>query len=119
MYIKTGLSGEQKTIVFASWFGWALDGYDLVLMLFVISSVNQLFFSDNSAISLLATFATYIVALVMRPIGGALFGNFGDKYGRKKTMMVTIIGFSIITYATGLLPTWQTVGIVAPILLIF
>ena len=55
----------------------------------------------------------------MRPIGGALFGNFGDKYGRKKTMMVTIIGFSIITYATGLLPTWQTVGIVAPILLIF
>jgi len=119
MHIKIGLSREQKTIVFASWFGWALDGYDLVLMLFVISSVNQLFFSDNSAISLLATFATYIIALVMRPIGGALFGNFGDKYGRKKTMMVTIVGFSIVTFATGLLPTWQTVGIVAPILLIF
>jgi len=119
MHLKTGLSKEQQTIVFASWFGWALDGYDLVLMLFVISSVNQLFFSDNSAISLLATFATYIIALVMRPIGGALFGNFGDKYGRKKTMMVTIVGFSIVTFATGLLPTWQTVGIVAPILLIF
>lgn len=69
--------------------------------------------------SLLATFATYIIALVIRPIGGALFGNFGDKYGRKKTMMVTIVGFSIVTFATGLLPTWQTVGIVAPILLIF
>lgn len=84
MHLKTGLSKEQQTIVFASWFGWALDGYDLVLMLFVISSVNQLFFSDSSAISLLATFATYIIALVMRPIGGALFGNFGDKYGSKK-----------------------------------
>ena len=119
MHLKTGLSKEQQTIVFASWFGWALDGYDLVLMLFVISSVNQLFFSDNSAMSLLATFATYIIALVMRPIGGALFGNFGDKYGRKKTMMVTIVGFSIVTFATGLLPTWQNVGIVAPILLIF
>ena len=119
MHLKTGLSKEQQTIVFASWFGWALDGYDLVLMLFVISSVNQLFFSDNSAMSLLATFATYIIALVMRPIGGALFGNFGDKYGRKKTMMVTIVGFSIVTFATGLLPTWQTVGIVAPILLFF
>ncbi|HKU83431.1 MAG TPA: MFS transporter [Candidatus Nitrosocosmicus sp.] len=119
MHIETGLSREQKTIVLASWFGWALDGYDLVLMLFVISSVNQLFFYENSAISLLATFATYIIALVMRPIGGALFGNFGDKYGRKKTMMVTIVGFSIVTFATGLLPTWQTVGIVAPILLIF
>ena len=44
MHIETGLSTEQKTIVFASWFGWALDGYDLVLMLFVISSVSQLFF---------------------------------------------------------------------------
>ena len=119
MHIETGLSTEQKTIVFASWFGWALDGYDLVLMLFVISSVSQLFFYENSAISLLATFATYVIALVMRPVGGALFGNFGDKYGRKKTMMVTIVGFSIVTFATGLLPTWQTVGILAPILLIF
>ena len=115
----TGLSGQQKTIVFGSWFGWALDGYDLVLMLFVISSVNQLFFySNDSVISLLATFATYIVALVMRPVGGTVFGNFGDKHGRKKTMVITIVGFSIVTFMTGLLPTWQTVGIVAPILLI-
>ena len=119
MGLDTGLSEQQKTIVFASWFGWALDGYDLVLMLFVISSVNQLFFfSGDPTLSLLATFATYIVALVMRPVGGAVFGNFGDKYGRKKTMVITIIGFSTVTFVTGLLPTLQTVGIVAPILLI-
>ena len=54
----------------------------------------------------------------MRPVGGAVFGNFGDKYGRKKTMVITIIGFSTVTFVTGLLPTLQTVGIVAPILLI-
>jgi MFS transporter, MHS family, proline/betaine transporter len=119
MGLDTGLSKQQKTIVFGSWFGWALDGYDLVLMLFVISSVNQLFFfSDDPTLSLLATFATYVVALVMRPVGGAVFGNFGDKYGRKKTMVITIMGFSIVTFVTGLLPTLQTVGIVAPILLI-
>jgi MFS family permease len=116
--LATGLSGQQKTIVFASWFGWALDGYDLVLMLFVISSVNQLFFSGEPTLSLLATFATYVVALVMRPVGGAVFGSFGDKYGRKKTMVITIIGFSTVTFVTGLLPTLQTVGVVAPILLI-
>ena len=58
------LSTQQKTVVFGSWFGWSLDGYDLVLMLFVISSVNQLFFpSNNPTVSLLATFATYVVAL--------------------------------------------------------
>lgn len=121
---KLGISGQalskqQKAIAFGSWFGWALDGYDLVLMLFVISSVNQLFFvSNDPTLSLLATFATYIVALIMRPIGGAIFGNFGDKHGRKKAMIITIMGFSTITFLTGLLPTWQTVGILSPILLI-
>lgn len=54
----------------------------------------------------------------MRPIGGAFFGNFGDKHGRKKTMIITILGFSIATAATGLLPTWSQVGMMAPIMLI-
>src|SRR5574337_1712178 len=110
---------SEKIIVLGSWFGWALDGYDLVLMLFVISSVSQLFFPTNDQrLSLLATFATYAVTLVVRPLGGGLFGAFGDKVGRKKAMVVTIIGFSIATFATGLLPTWQAVGIISPLLLI-
>jgi len=54
----------------------------------------------------------------MRPFGGAFFGNFGDKHGRKKAMIITIMGFSAATFATGLLPTWQMVGFAAPILLI-
>ena len=113
------LSKQQKAIVFGSWFGWSLDGYDLVLMLFVISSVNQLFFPSNDpTLSLLAAFGTYTIALVMRPVGGAIFGNFGDKHGRKKAMIITILGFSTVTFLTGLLPTWSTAGIMAPILLI-
>ena len=121
---KLGLSGQalskqQKAIVFGSWFGWSLDGYDLVLMLFVISSVNQLFFPSNDpTLSLLAAFGTYTIALVMRPVGGAIFGNFGDKHGRKKAMIITILGFSAVTFLTGLLPTWSTAGILSPILLI-
>lgn len=54
----------------------------------------------------------------MRPLGGALFGSFGDRHGRRNAMMVTIIGISAITFLTGLLPTWNSVGIIAPILLI-
>src|SRR5215510_10480663 len=93
LLIKNKLSKEQKIIVLASWLGWSLDGYDLVLMLFVISSVNQLFFPTmDPTLSLLATFATYTVALIMRPLGGALFGSFGDRHGRKKAMMVTVTG---------------------------
>lgn len=113
------LSRQQKAVVFGSWLGWSLDGYDLVLMLLVIPSVSQLFFpSEDPTFSLLATFATYIITLIMRPVGGALFGSFGDRHGRKKAMIITIMGFSIATFATGLLPTWQTVGVLAPALLI-
>jgi MFS transporter, MHS family, proline/betaine transporter len=115
-----GLTKQQTTTMMGSWMGWALDGYDLVLMLFVLTSVSQLFFpSEDPNVSLLASFAAYVIALVIRPVGGAFFGNFGDKFGRKKTMMITIIGFSIATFSMGLLPVWTQVGLLAPVLLIF
>jgi MHS family proline/betaine transporter-like MFS transporter len=113
------ITKSQKTIIFGSWLGWSLDGYDLVLMLFLIPSISQLFFpSKDPTLSLLAIFATFTVTLVMRPVGGALFGSFGDKHGRRKAMIITVSGFSTATFLTGLLPTWQTVGILAPMLLI-
>jgi MFS family permease len=113
------LTKEQKSIVFGSWLGWSLDGYDLVLMLLVIPLISILFFpAEDTTFSLLATFAAYIITLIMRPFGGAFFGNFGDTHGRRKAMIITIMGFSGATFATGLLPTWQMVGFMAPILLI-
>lgn len=113
------LSRQQKVVALGSWLGWSLDGYDLVLMLLVIPSISQLFFPSNDpTLSLVAIFATYIITLIMRPFGGAFFGNLGDKFGRKKPMVITIMGFSIATFATGFLPTWQTVGILAPALLV-
>jgi len=110
---------HQKIVLLGSWLGWSLDGYDLVLMLFVIPSISQLFFpSENPTISLVATFSAYIVALLVRPLGGAFFGNFADKKGRKKTMTITIWGFALATFSMGLLPTWDVVGVFAPVLLI-
>ena len=114
-----GLTRQQKTVVLGSWLGWSLDGYDLVLMLLVIPLISELFFPlANPTFAILATFAAYVVTLIMRPFGGAFFGNFGDKFGRKKSMIITIMGFSITTFATGLLPTWEMVGLLAPIFLI-
>ena len=113
------LTRQQKSIVFGSWLGWSLDGYDLVLMLLVILLISVLFFpAEDPTFSLLATFAAYIITLIMRPFGGAFFGNFGDKHRRKKAMIITIMGFSSATFATGLLPTWQMVGVLAPILFV-
>ena len=113
------LSRQQRSVLLGSFLGWSLDGYDLVLMLLVIPLISKLFFpTSNLTLSLLATFAAYVVTLIMRPVGGAIFGNFGDKIGRKKTMMITIIGFSAATFSTGLLPTWNMVGVLAPVLLV-
>ncbi|EGP93978.1 MFS transporter [Nitrosarchaeum koreense] len=113
------LTLAQKKIAIGSFLGWSLDGYDIVLMLLVIPSISQLFFpSADPVFSILATFASYTVTLIMRPLGSVIFGIYGDKFGRKKAMVITIMGFSIATFAVGLLPTYLMVGVMAPILLI-
>jgi MHS family proline/betaine transporter-like MFS transporter len=113
------LTTAQKKITVGSFLGWSLDGYDIVLMLLVIPSISQLFFpSDNPVFSIMATFASYTITLIMRPLGSVIFGIYGDKLGRKKAMMITILGFSIATFTIGLLPTYATIGIMAPILLV-
>ena len=113
------LSIAQKKIAIGSFLGWSLDGYDIVLMLLVVPSISQLFFpSKDPVFSILATFASYTVTLIMRPLGSVIFGIYGDKFGRKKSMIITILGFSVATFAVGLLPTYAAVGILAPLLLI-
>jgi MFS family permease len=113
------LTTSQKKIAIGSFLGWSLDGYDIVLMLLVIPSISQLFFpSKDPVFSILATFASYTVTLIMRPLGSVIFGIYGDKFGRKKSMIITILGFSVATFAVGLLPTYAVVGVFAPILLI-
>ena len=113
------LTIEHKKIAIGSFLGWSLDGYDIVLMLLVVPLISQIFFPSNNPIfSIIATFASYTVTLIMRPFGSIIFGIYGDKFGRKKSMIITILGFSIATFSIGLLPTYATVGVLAPILLI-
>jgi MFS family permease len=113
------LTTAQKKIVVGSFLGWSLDGYDIVLMLLVVPLISQLFFpSENPVFSIIAAFASYTVTLIMRPLGSVLFGIYGDKFGRKKAMIITILGFSVATFAVGLLPTYASVGIFAPLLLV-
>ena len=113
------LTVAQKKIAIGSFLGWSLDGYDIVLMLLVVPSISQLFFpSKDPVFSILATFASYTVTLIMRPLGSVIFGIYGDKFGRKKSMIITILGFSVATFAVGLLPTYAVVGVLAPVFLI-
>ena len=79
----------------------------------------RLFFpaSGPGASATLASLATFAIAFLARPIGSALFGHFGDRIGRKTTLVAALLTMGISTVAIGLLPTYETIGIAAPLLL--
>ena len=80
---------------------------------------NQLFFPDfDPRIGTMLAFATFAVGFVARPLGGVIFGHFGDKIGRKKVLILTLEIMGIATVAIGLIPSYATIGIWAPVLLI-
>jgi len=103
--------------VVASCLGWALDLFDLFVLLYVAPVVGRLFFpSENAMLSLAAVYASFAVTLLMRPLGSALFGSYADRRGRKGAMIVAVVGVGLSTAAFGLLPTVAQAGVLAPIL---
>lgn len=113
------LTAEERKVIFLSSLGGALEFYDFVIYMFFANVLNQLFFpSKDSLDSLMAVFAVFAVGYLIRPLGGVIFGHFGDKYGRKQTFVVTVMLMAVPTFLIGLLPTHHNVGISAAILLI-
>lgn len=103
--------------IVASVLGWSLDLFDLFILLYVAPVVGALFFpSSQQTLSLAATYASFAVTLLMRPVGSAIFGNYADAHGRKNAMTIAVIGVGIVTASFGLLPTIHQAGVVAPIL---
>ncbi|AFQ52192.1 MFS transporter [Burkholderia cepacia] len=103
----------------ASMVGTIMEWYDFFLYGFTAALVfGHLFFPAYSSIAgTLASFATLAVGFVARPLGGVLFGHFGDRIGRKTMLVTTLTFMGGSTFAIGLLPTYETIGIWAPILL--
>ncbi|WP_082132311.1 MFS transporter [Luteimonas sp. FCS-9] len=102
---------------FASTFGWALDLFDLFILLYVAPIVARLFFPSSSpTLSLAAVYASFAVALLVRPLGSAVFGVYADKHGRRRALMVAMVGVGLATAAFGALPTIVQVGVLAPVL---
>jgi metabolite-proton symporter len=107
-------------IAVASAIGCAIEWYDFFLYGVVSAIVfNRLFFpSDDATISTMLTWTTYAVGFVARPVGAVIFGHFGDKIGRKTILILTLLIMGAATFAIGLLPTYQSIGIWAPISLL-
>lgn len=110
-------TGARK-VLSACFVGNVVEFYDFAVYGYTAAVIAALFFpAGNPTAALLSTFALFAVAFFMRPVGGALFGNLGDKIGRRSVLAVVILMMGASTAAIGLLPTYQQIGILAPILL--
>jgi metabolite-proton symporter len=117
-------SGSDHTrslprIVAASLIGTTVEWYDFFLYSSAAALVfNKLFFPTADPLTgTLLAFTTYAIGFLARPIGGLVFGHFGDRVGRKKLLVVSLLLMGGATFAMGLLPTYATIGLAAPILL--
>jgi MHS family proline/betaine transporter-like MFS transporter len=106
-------------IIAASSLGTILEWYDFSLFAFLTPVISKLFFpQQNGFTALLLTYAIFAMGYFVRPIGAMIFGHFGDRVGRNKTLVWSILLMSLPTFLMGLLPSYQTIGIAAPCLLI-
>lgn len=111
---------DLKRVVTASLIGATVEWYDFFLYGTVAGIVfNKLYFpAKDPLISILLAYATFAVGFIARPLGGVIFGHFGDRIGRKSMLVLTLMIMGIATVLIGLLPTYQQIGVAAPILLL-
>lgn len=110
---------EQKKIIALSSLGGALEFYDFIVFVFLAKTIGTLFFpAKNPVASLLITLSVFAVGYLARPLGGFIFGHLGDRFGRKKTFVYTILLMALPTLFIGLLPTYQSVGLFASVALV-
>jgi len=117
---RTGSVRAVKKVALAAFVGSTVEWYDFFLYGTAAALVfGDLFFPDaNPTVGTLAAFATFGVGFLFRPLGGAFFGHFGDRVGRKAMLVITLLMMGSATVAIGVLPTYGDVGILAPILLV-
>src|SRR6202140_2639783 len=106
---STGITSEEKFVIFASSLGTIFEWYDFYLYAVLAPFFASLFFpAGNDTAALLSAFATYAAGFLVRPFGGIIFGRVGDLVGRKYTFLVTIMVMGTSAFVVGLLPTFGT-----------
>jgi MFS family permease len=113
------IKGEEKKVIFASSLGTIFEWYDFYIYATLAPFFATLFFpKGNATAALLASFATYAAGFLVRPFGALVFGRIGDLVGRKYTFLVTILVMGFATAAVGLLPSYESIGMLSPIILV-
>ena len=109
-----------RQVILASFIGTSIEWYDFFLYGTAAALIfNKLFFPMvNPLTGTLSAFGTFAVGFVARPVGGVLFGHYGDKIGRKSMLVYSLLIMGVATFLIGVTPTYHSVGILAPILLV-
>src|SRR6478672_11640659 len=118
---RTGPNAKQRKMIAGGAIGTLMEYYDYYLYGLASAAVfPAVFFAgDDPVVAQLSSFATFAVGFFLRPIGGLVFGAIGDRMGRKVTLMITVVGMGVATACIGLIPSVQSIGIAAPLLLLF
>jgi MFS transporter, MHS family, proline/betaine transporter len=112
------LNKVQKYVIFAISFGNILEWYDNYLYVFWAPTLSSLFFAENSqAVRLFSIVAIFSIGFIFRPFGGVFFGRLGDRVGRRKAFILSLVVMAIPTVFMGFIPVYSQVGIFAPIIL--
>jgi len=116
---RTVSKGELNKVVLASVVGSFVEWFEFSVYGYLAATLGKVFFSSSSeSVQLIASLAAFAIAFLSRPFGGLLFGPLGDKFGRKRVLTATIILMAGATFGIGLIPSYATIGIAAPILLV-
>src|SRR5450830_468277 len=118
--VKMKQNDQARKAALASFVGAVVDWYDFLLYGITAALVfnTQFFPADNPTLGTLAAFGTFGVGFLFRPLGGVVFGHFGDRLGRKRMLVITVVMMGICTALIGLLPTYADVGWYAPLALV-
>ena len=110
---------EMRKVVLASLLGATIEWYDFFLYGVVAGIVfNKLFFpTADPYLGTIMAYSTFAIGYLARPLGGFIFGHYGDKLGRKRMLILTMLIMGIATVGIGLVPTYASIGIAAPIIL--
>lgn len=111
---------NQRRVAAATLIGTTIEWYDFFIYATIAGLVfSQLFFEPaGESLALIITFASVGISFLFRPLGAFLAGHFGDRVGRKRVLIVTLVGMGSATTLIGLLPTYDEVGLAAPVMLL-
>ena len=105
-------------VIAAGAIGNVLEWYDFAIYGYFAAMIGRTFFPHQDPVAqLLSTFGIFAIGFVVRPIGGALMGHIGDRFGRRAALTISVAAMAVPTFLIGILPGYQSLGVMAPVLL--